>query len=535
MIQRICSLLLFMLFSGLILTAQPTSKPNILFIAIDDLKPVLGCYGNKLVQTPNIDRLARRSTVFLNNYCQQAVCGPTRASLMTGMRPDYTQVWDLKTTMRSINPDILSLPQHFIDQGYSTQGIGKVYDQRCVDKDMDKPSWSVPYYKTEEKYYAAETGEPALGRYQLPETKTLAAKYRKEAEEKGLAKGEINDYVVARIRPTVEGIDVPDNAYTDGANVLQATDILAQLSKNPQPFFFAVGLSKPHLPFVAPKKYWDLYNREEMPIAPFQEKSKNAVDIAYHNAGEIRSYSDIPDLLAFTDQKDFGLTLPPDKQKELIHGYYAAISYTDANVGILLRALDSLGLKNNTIIVLWGDHGWHLGDHNLWCKHSNFEQAAHAPLIISAPWLTGAKTASPSEFIDIFPTLCELASVPVPSHLHGTSLVPVMKNPAVSVKTYAVSQYPRSGPKAESERLGYASNNYMGYSIRTNRYRYTLWMGDNYRSNQPFKKEQVVGAELYDYKKDRLEKVNVAEEPKYQVVVDEMYNKMINFFSTQRY
>jgi arylsulfatase A-like enzyme len=175
--------------------SQQKTKPNILFIGIDDLKPILGCYGNTQIKTPNIDRLAKMGTVFMSNYCQQAVCGPTRASLMTGKRPDYTKVWDLKTKMRDINPDIVSLPQYLISQGYSTQGIGKIYDSRCVDKKMDAPSWSVPYYnyfKTEERYYAKETGMPVLGAYQLPTTKELAIKYTNEGKEKGLADKELD-------------------------------------------------------------------------------------------------------------------------------------------------------------------------------------------------------------------------------------------------------------------------------------------------------------------------------------------------------
>ncbi|MBC7721034.1 MAG: sulfatase, partial [Pedobacter sp.] len=357
--KKISSTIIFIAFT-IVAFAQQKEKQNILFIAIDDLKPVLGCYGNTLIKTPNIDRLAKMGTVFMSNYCQQAVCGPTRASLMTGKRPDYTKVWDLKTPMRDVNPDILSLPQYLITQGYTTQGIGKVYDPRNVDKELDKPSWSVPYYKTDKKYYDPAFGEPVLNAYQLPETKKLAEQYLKEANEKGMSKSEAREYTIAKIKPSVESADVPDNAYNDGANVLQSQNILIALSKSDKPFFFAVGIAKPHLPFVAPKKYWDLYKRNEMPVAEYQEKSKNGVDMAYHNAGEIRAYTDIPPLTSFTDQKDFGLTLPLDKQKELIHGYYAAVSYADALVGKLLNTLDSLGLTKNTVIVLWGDHGWHL-------------------------------------------------------------------------------------------------------------------------------------------------------------------------------
>ena len=526
-------ILLIGLFVSMPIIAQQKPKPNVLFIAIDDLKPILGCYGNKLVKTPNIDRLAKMGTVFLSNYCQQAVCGPTRASLMTGKRPDYTKVWDLKTPMRNVNPTIVSIPQYFISQGYTARGIGKVYDPRNVDKELDKPSWSVPYYKVDKKYYPAGFIEPSLDRYQLKETRELAEKYFKEATDKGMTKSEATEYTTSKIRPSVECIDVPDNAYNDGANALQAKDILIGLSKSDQPFFFAVGFAKPHLPFVAPKKYWDLYKREGMPVAAFQAQTKNAVDIAYHNAGELRAYSDIPPLLSFTDQKDYGLSLPLDKQKELIHGYYAAISYTDANVGMLLHTLDSLGLTKNTVIVLWGDHGWHLGDHNLWCKHTNFEQATHAPLLIASPKIAPSKTTSASEFVDVFPTLCDLAGLKIPTYLDGKSLVPMMKNPKATVKPFAVSQYPRSASKTESDRLGYADSKFMGYSIRTNRYRFTIWMGDNFRSSQPFKKELVVGSELYDYTKDPNETVNVVNDKKYAAVSKDMLGKMLAFLKTQ--
>jgi arylsulfatase A-like enzyme len=511
-------------------------KPNILFIAIDDLKPVLGCYGDPIIKTPNIDRIAKNGTVFLQNYVQQAVSGPTRASVMTGMRPDYTGVWDLKTKMRDVNPDIVSLPQYLITQGYSTQGIGKIYDQRCVDKKMDVPSWSVPYYnyfKTQEKYFSSQTGMPALGAYQLPQTKELAEKYRKEAITKGIAEDEIEAYISKFVKPSVECADVPDNAYNDGANVLRAKEILAKLKTDNKPFFFAVGFSKPHLPFVSPKKYWDLYNRDEMPVAKFQEKSKNGPDIAYHNAGELRQYSDIPALTEFTDQKDFGLTLPLNKQKELIHGYYAAVSYTDAQIGILLHAMDSLGLLKNTIVILWGDHGWHLGDHNLWCKHTNFEQATHAPLIVSAPWIKPSVSKSMTEFVDIFPTLCDLANVPIPTHLDGKSLMPVMKNPDLKVKEFSTSQYPRAGSDAETGRLGFAEGKCMGYSIRTEQYRYTIWMKDNFRTNRIFDKNLVVATELYDYQKDPDETINVVSEKTYEKIAKELNGKMLKYFEEQ--
>lgn len=507
-------------------------KMNVLFIAVDDLKPILGCYGDELVKTPNIDRLAAKGTVFLQNYCQQAVCGPTRASLMTGMRPDRTKVWDLKTQMRVANPAIISLPQYLYGQGYSTQGIGKIYDPRCVDSNLDSLSWSVPYYKGSSKYFPKTTGAPEMD-YQLPETKELIRRYRAEGESKGLKGRELTDYIQKLIRPSVECADVPDNAYNDGANALHAREILSRLAQDGKPFFFAVGFSKPHLPFVAPKKYWDMYKRDEMPLAPFQQKARNGPDLAYHRASELYSYSDIPPITSFSDQRGGGLDVPVDKQKELIHGYYAATSFADAQIGILLNALDSLGLANNTMIILWGDHGWHLGDHNLWCKHTNFEQATRSPLLISAPGIKPSITKSPTEFVDIFPTICDLAGVDVPRHLDGKSLVPVMKNPAARVKEFSVSQYPRTQNKLETERLGYSDGEFMGYSIRTDRYRYTMWLKDSYRSSKPFNADLVVAGELYDYEKDPNETVNVLDEKEYSSVSKEMREKLIRFLASQ--
>jgi len=506
-------------------------KPNVLFIAFDDLKPILGCYGDKLVKTPNIDRIAKNGTVFLSNYCQQAVSGPTRASLMTGMRPDYTKVYTLETKMRDINPDILSIPQYFISQGYSTQGIGKVYDPRCVESE-DIPSWSVPYYsyKHSSKYLDKRVSRMSL----LPERAALVEKITAEAKEKGLSGRALENYVNKLVNPATECIDVSDNTYPDGAVALCSKDILKRLKSENKPFFFAVGFDKPHLPFVAPKKYWDLYKRDKMPLAEYQKPAINGFEIS-HNYGEMRTYTDVPPLGSFSDMQ-FGKGLMPiDKQKELIHGYYAAVSYADAQLGIILNALDSLGLTNNTIIVIWGDHGWHLGDHGQWCKHTNFEQATRSPLIISAPGIKSSVTSSPSEFVDIFPTLCELAGAPIPSHLDGKSLVPLMKKPKSMVKEYSVSQYPRYDPAYKGVRIHNAGNgNCMGYSIRTTQYRLTVWMKDNFRSSQRFDDKLILATELYDYKKDPNETINVADEKNYSTIRKNLYKKMLDYMEKQR-
>jgi arylsulfatase A-like enzyme len=502
------------------------SKPNILFIAVDDLKPELGAYGNKLIKTPNIDRLAKMSTVFLNNYCQQAVCGPTRASLMTGMRPDYTKVWDLKTQMRDMNPNIVTLPQYLITQGYKTVGTGKIYHPSSAIDKIDPISWNMPYLDPKESDYANNLGKPANSQYQKPENKALFV------NKKERAKRDNDDEEPTTIKgPSTECIDVPDNAYDDGVITLLAKKQLIDFSKSKNPYFMAVGYHKPHLPFVAPKKYWDLYNRADMPLATFTEHAKDAPEIAYHKSGELRNYLDIPEFATY-NQPGNHVYLKEEKQKELIHGYFAAVSYMDAQVGILLNTLDSLGTLNNTIIVLWGDHGWHLGDHDLWEKHTNLENATRAPLMVAAPGMKPGRTNSLSEHLDIFPTIVDLAGLAIPSQLQGKSLKSVMQNNSATVKDFSMSQYPRKLSKEEAKKAGYDSNKIMGYSLRTNKYRFTIWMND-FTTSQAFDEKKIFASEMYDYTVDPLEKVNVYKADNYKVVAKEMYTKMIEFFKSQ--
>ena len=522
------SLFLILVFamSSTISYAQKSSKPNILFIAIDDLKPELGAYGNKMVKTPNIDRLAKMSTVFMSNYCQQAVCGPTRASLMTGMRPDHTKIWDLKTQMRDMNPDILTLPQYLISQGYNTVGTGKIYHPSSAIKQIDPVSWNQPYLMPEASDFANGLGLPANKQYQKPENKAMFLVKRERV------KRDNDDEEPTSIKgPSTECIDVPDDAYEDGVIALLAKKEMVKLSKNEKPFFMAVGFHKPHLPFVAPKKYWDMYDRASMPLAEFREHAKDAPEIAYHKSGELRNYIDIPEFANY-NQPGPHVYLKEAKQKELIHGYLAAVSYTDAQIGILLNTLDSLGTLKNTIVVLWGDHGWHLGDHDLWEKHTNLEQATRAPLIIAGPGIKAGKSNSLSEHIDIFPTICDLAGLAIPSQLQGKSLKPIMQNNAASVKEFSVSQYPRRLSKEDVKKAGYTSVNMMGYSLRTGKYRFTIWM-NNFTTKDAFSNEKVFAKELYDYSKDPLEKVNVYDDKNYANTAKEMYNKMITFFKSQ--
>jgi len=472
--------------------ASPADPPHILFIAIDDLKPLLGCYGEETVHSPRIDQLAAEGTVFLNSQCQQPTCGPSRANLLTGLRPDSTGIHDLKTKMRDINPDVLTIPQHFKNQGYLSIGMGKIFDGRCVDsrKDMDAPSWSQPFIHVYPK------AENAAG-FVNPQTVDWI---RSQKDDQG---NPIHEWNVQRI-PVAEGSeDVPDNHYKDGATADRAVEWIAKMAQSEQPVFLAVGFDKPHLPFNAPGKYWDLYDRESLPLAAFREAPEGTPEWTLQPGWELRGKYDVPRKGPF----------PEDLQRELVHGYYACVSYIDAQVGKLLDALEVNGLKDDTIVVLWGDHGWHLGDHSMWCKHSVYEQAARAPLIFRVPdqKAPGAKTASPAEFTDIFPTLCQLAGVPVPDVLEGVSLATVLDDPDRRPRQVAMSQFPRSHPQGA---------NLMGYTFRDERYRYTEW-----RKRKDAKSKgdgPVMARELYDYQTDPLETRNLINSSDHQAVLERM-------------
>jgi iduronate 2-sulfatase len=490
-----------MLLSIIKIQAQDQSSPNILFIAIDDLKPTLGIYGDSFAVTPNIDAIANNGTTFLNNHTQQAICGPSRASLLTGKRPDYTKVWDLKTKMRDVNPTILTIPQYFKQSGYQTIGVGKIYDPRCVDTHRDKPSWSIPSIKENELEYPKGYNKPALGFYQNKENLNTINGIKNRALVKNIQKKKIYKYITNRFKPPYEMADVPDGAYVDGAIANKSIQLLDTLNTS-KPFFLAVGFKRPHLPFVAPTKYWQLYDESKIQLADYQKKSENSVDVSYHKSGEMRKYK-TPEI-TYKLNNDGLLALDKELQKKLIHGYYAATSYIDAQIGKIIDKLKQKDLDKNTIIVIWGDHGYHLGDHSLWNKHSNFEQATRSPLIIYDPRINkGYKINSPTEFVDLFPTISDLANIGVPKNLDGVSLKAQIKGEENTSKIYAVSQYPRK--------------NKMGYSFRTKEYRYTVWI-NNKKSTVPIFKEDIHAEELYDYKNDPLETENKIDDEEYRKI-----------------
>ena len=503
------------LLLNFIIYSQENKKPNILFISVDDLKPTIGSFGDDFAVTPNIDKLSETSTVFLNNHTQLAICAASRVSFLTGLRPDKTKVWDLKTKMRDVNPDVLTLPEHFKNNGYQTIGVGKIYDPRAVDGGRDRRSWSVPFVTQNQLTFPDGYSFPSGGFYQGKENRAVRAKLRQEAIDKGV--NNLNKYESERFKPPYENADVPDGAYMDGAIANRAVELLDQMD-NTKPFFLAVGFLRPHLPFNAPTKYWNLYKEEEIQLAEFQTKSKNPVDIAYKGGWEINTYK-APGI-EYIENDEGLLILPDDIQRKLIHGYYAATSYIDAQIGLVLKKLKEKGLDKNTIIVLWGDHGFHLGDHSQWTKHTNFEQSTRSPLLIKDPRINKTiNVDSPTEFIDVFPTLCELAELEIPEESDGISLKPQILGEQTTSKIFAVSQYPRHG-------------NIMGYSFRTKRHRYTVWV-NNKKSFEPIYIEDIYAEELYDYTNDPLETENIIDNSEQLRIKTAFQTLAARFFNSQ--
>ena len=433
--------------------SHAAEKPNVLLICVDDLKPLLGCYGTPIIRSPNIDRLAARGVLFERAFCNQAVCSPSRNSLMTGLRPQTIGIYDLPTNFRKSVPDAVTLAQYFKQHGYRTEAMGKIFHVGHGNIE-DAVSWTVPHWR------------PAGGGYQRKES-TAVTRPSAVGGPRGAA---------------TECADVPDTAYGDGMIADQAIARLHAAKENPaEPFFIAVGFLKPHLPFVAPKKYWDLYQRASFDPPKLQTPPIGAPEFAPTTWGELRQYSDIPDVGP----------LSTEQQRQLIHGYHAATSYMDAQLGRVVEALDRNGLANNTIIVFWGDHGWHLGDHGMWCKHTNYEHAAHIPLIVVAPGIAkaGVKTGALAETVDIYPTLCGLAGLPAPQGLDGASFAAVLRNPAAATKEAVFHVYPR--------------NQLLGRAVRTARYRLVEWK----KIGEP---ADTAVLELYDYQADPEETKNLA-------------------------
>ena len=444
--------------------SSAAARPNVLFIAVDDLRPQLGCYGHQFMQSPNIDSLGSSGTVFSRAYCQVPVCGASRASLMSGIRPTRHRFVDYYAHIDEDLPGGETLPHLFRTNGYHTVSNGKIYHYPADDPD----GWSEKPWRPRGSW---------VGRgYIDPDNQAMA----RQTDFGGRG-------------PSWEAPDVPDNTYMDGLIAEKTIADLNRLNNQEQPFFLATGFMKPHLPFNAPKRYWDRYRRDNIDLADNPFRPKGAPDSAMHNWVELRNYVGIPPEGPLTEEMT----------RTLVHGYYACVSYVDAQIGKVIAELDRLGLRDSTIVVLWGDHGWSLGEHGLWCKHCNFETALHSPLIVRAPGYAPGETQALVEFVDIFPSLCEHAGLSVPDQLQGLSFVPLMENPRRNWKTAAFSRY------------------FDGDSVRTDRYRYTEWRRENLVPGLAYATEEY-SRMLYDHSVDPGENVNVAEDSANASVVERL-------------
>ncbi|MEM8911779.1 MAG: sulfatase [Planctomycetota bacterium] len=462
--MRLVSLMGFLiaidLFGTTLLCTAQASLPNILFIAVDDLRPSLGCYGDPVAITPHMDRLASTGTRFDRAYCQVAVCNPSRASLMTGLRPDTLGVWTLPIHFREAKPDAITLPQWLRRFGYTAVSHGKIFHNPTPDPQ----SWSEPIDSL-----------PAL-----PDVYPEGTRDRIREQMNELPKG---DWRKNNLRgPATAAPDLPDDQLLDGARTAMCINDMRRLAKTDKPFFLAMGYIRPHLAFVAPKRYWDLYDPSHLPVLIDQRVPDDSPRYGMHNNSEFSHYVDLVDMPTPWDDRELGMS----RARRLVHGYHACVSYVDAQIGRLLDALEEEGLSESTIVVLWSDHGYKLGEYRGWGKMTNYEIDTRVPLIIAAPGFktAGQVTNSFAELLDIYPTLCELAGVPVPDFVEGKSLVPILRDAKSQVHGSSISQYFRRNGESQ----------YMGYALRNESYRYVEW--------RDFQTGQVVSRELYDHEQD---------------------------------
>ncbi len=433
------------------------SPPNILFIAVDDLRPELGIYGVSAIQSPNIDRLAKSGFVFTRSYCNIPVCGASRASLLTGTRPTRNTWITFHDTISAMRPGVPTLGMHFQENGYHTIHNGKI---------MHHPgdaagSWS-------EEWWPSTRG--SWRDYVDPANVEMDKK-----DNRG---------------PAWERLPVADTSYKDGKIAEKTIADLKKLKESGEPFFLAAGFFKPHLPFNAPEKYWDLYDSTDIVLPDNNYQPKNTPNEAMHNWGELRSYYGIPSKGPLSDKMAHTLK----------HGYYACVSYTDAQIGKVLDALDELGLADNTIVILWGDHGWNLREHGLWCKHCNFETSLHTPLIMRIPGMKGNQTLDAvTEYVDIYPTLCELTSIEIPGHAEGNSLVPLLTGDAKDTDGIVFCRW------------------FNGYTLIKDQYFYTEWWNEA---------DSTYTRMLYDHNTDPDENLNISGLPENSALVEELSRQL---------
>lgn len=451
-------------------------KPlNVLFIAVDDLRTDLGCYGAAHMKTPHMDRLAAGGLLFERAYCQVAVCNPSRSSVLSGTRPDTTGILDNQHFMRTLMPHVISLPQHFKNHGWHTVSLGKIYHHSEREPGEDPLSWS------EEPWYRGKPAPTWFSKESLDFIERM--KKLPKSEQSHLLRG-----------PPFEASDTSDDLHPDGQTALKAIETLRRLKQQKQPFFLGVGFVKPHLPFNCPQKYWDLYPAESIQLPANYAPRTDVPEPALHDPYELRSYGTVP--------KE-GTPIIDAMALNLIRGYRACVSFMDAQLGRVLDELDKLDLAKNTLVVLWSDHGYHLGEHGLFTKMTNFELGTRVPLIVRTPGMktAGQKTQALIELVDLYPTLAELAALPLPAHLEGTSFAPLLENPALPWKKASFSQYLRKGRPGI---MGKGPLAFDGRSIRTAEWRYTEWKDAE---------GKLLGTELYDHTQDPAENTNLAADP----------------------
>jgi len=436
-------------------TDRTPPRPNILYIMVDDLRPQFAAFGRTGMVTPALDQLADKGVVFKRAFVNVPVCGASRASLMTGLRPTSKRFVNYLARADEDAPGIATLPAHLKAAGYTTLSLGKVLH---VEADS-AAAWSRPPWRPDQDEAVRTATSPR--NYLDPVNIEMD---RDEDSDRGAP---------------FERMDVPDSAYFDGMIAEQAVRELDALSKNEDPFFLAVGFMKPHLPFNAPAKYWDLYDPAAISLVAFDHMPSGAPKEAQHNWGELRNYRGIPEAPEPVSR---------EMARKLRHGYYAATSYADSQLGKVLQALDDLDLSENTIVVLIGDHGWSLGEHGLWCKHSPFDVATHTPLIIRAPGITPGEANGLVEFIDIYPTMLAMTGTTSPSHLQGTSMLGMLNDPA------------SPGKMAVFPRWKLAEN------VRTDRYSYTEFRTED---------GTLISHMLYDSVNDPDETVNLTDKPEH--------------------
>jgi iduronate 2-sulfatase len=470
--------------------AVATERPNVLFIASDDMRPQLGCYGDTTVKSPNLDALAKRGMVFHHSYVQQALCSPSRISMLSGRYPATTGIFEIGRTLRTTMPDITTMPQHFKNHGYDTRSLGKMYHVG-IDDDA---SWTVPAWHSK---------KPRVS----PQTQAAVTKYVEDARAKGVEipqKGKGNRNAVI---PAFESVDCADDDLLDGDTAANAIVQMKEYAKNPgQTFFLAVGFAKPHVPWISPKKYWELYDPAKFQLAQNEYLPKGAPEFAATSGADFFWFKDVPQVS--------GEKLPEEYKRQCLHGYYAAISYVDAQVGRLLSALDETGLAKNTIIVFWSDHGYYMGEHTWWgAKHNNYEGATRNCLIIATP---GQKTAGQStealaQSVDLAPTLTELCGLPAHSGFQGRSLKPVLDDPEAKVNDAAYSWYPKGG--------------YLGTTMRTDKWRYVEWT----------KPGAETVRELYNQVVDPQNNLNVATNPEHEKLTGTLGKRLREKFPVQAF